>query len=118
MGKTADEKLFLQRARNYRNVIDPSTGFARGRHADGSWDSPFDPAGKYGYITEGLPFQYTFFVPQDMAGLIGLVGGKEAFIGKLDALFAGKYFGTHPFFPSIWGVECRVLNVPPPVFAG
>ena len=61
LDKVDDEKLFLQRAKNYRNVIDPSTGFARGRHADGTWDSPFDPAGKYHYITEGLPFQYTFF---------------------------------------------------------
>jgi predicted alpha-1,2-mannosidase len=70
LGKTDDEQLFLARARNYRNVIDPATGFARGRHADGTWDSPFDPAGKYPYITEGLPFQYTFFVPQDIEGLI------------------------------------------------
>jgi putative alpha-1,2-mannosidase len=70
LGTTDDEQLFLARARNYRNVIDPATGFARGRHADGTWDSPFDPAGKYPYITEGLPFQYTFFVPQDIEGLI------------------------------------------------
>jgi putative alpha-1,2-mannosidase len=48
LGKTADEKLFLTRAQNYRDVIDASTGFARGRHADGTWDSPLDPAGKYG----------------------------------------------------------------------
>jgi predicted alpha-1,2-mannosidase len=79
-------------------VIDPSTGFARGRHADGSWAEPFDPAGKYPYITEGLPFQYTFFVPQDFPGLIGLLGGREAFVAKLDALFAGKYYdhGNEP----------------------
>ena len=92
LGKTADEKMFLARAQNYRNVIDPSTGFARGRHADGAWDTPFDPAGKYGYITEGLPFQYTFFVPQDIEGLIGLTGGRAGFIDKLDRLFAEKHY--------------------------
>ncbi len=98
LGKTADEELFRARSGNYRNVIDPVTGFARGRHSDGSWDTPFDPAGKYHYITEGLPFQYTFFVPHDVAGLIALVGGRAAFIGKLDRLFAGKYYdhGNEP----------------------
>lgn len=98
LGYGEDAKLFHQRGQNYRNVIDPGTGFARGRHADGTWDSPFDPAGKYGYITEGLPYQYTFFVPQDLPGLIGLVGGREAFVKKLDALFAGGYYdhGNEP----------------------
>jgi putative alpha-1,2-mannosidase len=69
-----------------------------GRHADSTWDSPFDPAGKYGYITEGLPFQYTFFVPQDIEGLIGLTGGRAAFIKKLDRLFAEKRYdhGNEP----------------------
>ena len=98
LGHSADADLFHRRAQNYRNVIDPETGFARGRHADGSWDSPFDPAVQYKYITEGLPFQYTFFVPQDIAGLIDLVGGREAFVAKLDALFAGGHYdhGNEP----------------------
>jgi predicted alpha-1,2-mannosidase len=98
LGKTADERVFSARAGNYRNIIDPEAGFARGRHSDGSWDSPFDPAGKYHYITEGLPFQYTFFVPQDVAGLIEQMGGRTAFIDKLDRLFAGKYYdhGNEP----------------------
>jgi predicted alpha-1,2-mannosidase len=98
LGKTEDEELFLARASFYRNVIDPSTGFARGRHADGAWDAPFDPAGRYAYITEGLPFQYTFFVPQDVEGLIRLVGGRKAFIEKLDRLFDENYYdhGNEP----------------------
>jgi predicted alpha-1,2-mannosidase len=98
LGHTEDAELFSKHAQNYRNVIDPKTGFARGRHADGSWDSPFDATKPYHYITEGLPFQYTFFVPQDLPGLIDLVGGREAFIAKLDALFAGGYYdhGNEP----------------------
>jgi predicted alpha-1,2-mannosidase len=98
LGHTADAQLFEKRAQNYRNVIDAEAGFARGRHQDGSWDSPFDPTKPQKYITEGLPFQYTFFVPQDMPGLIQLVGGREAFIGKLDALFAGGHYdhGNEP----------------------
>ena len=98
LGHSADAEMFRKRAQNYRNVIDVKTGFARGRHEDGSWDSPFDPTKPYKYITEGLPFQYTFFVPQDIPGLIELVGGREAFIAKLDALFAGGYYdhGNEP----------------------
>jgi predicted alpha-1,2-mannosidase len=98
LGHTEDAVLFHRRAQNYRNVIDPEGGFARGRHEDGSWDSPFDPGKQYPYITEGLPFQYTFFVPQDLSGLIGVVGGRQAFIAKLDTLFAKGYYdhGNEP----------------------
>ncbi len=98
LGKQADAAMFARRAQNYRNVIDPTIGFARGRHADGTWASPFDPAGKYSYITEGLPYQDTFFAPQDMGGLLRQVGGQKAFVAKLDGLFAGGYYdqGNEP----------------------
>jgi predicted alpha-1,2-mannosidase len=98
LGHKADAELFHKRAQNYKNVIDRGTGFARGRHEDGTWDSPFDPTKPASYITEGLPFQYTFFVPQDIPGLIEWVGGREAFIAKLDQLFAqGMYnHGNEP----------------------
>jgi predicted alpha-1,2-mannosidase len=122
LGKTEDAKMFLARAGNYKNVIDPSTGFARGRHADGSWDAPFDPAGKYAYITEGLPFQYTFFVPQDIEGLIRLVGGRPAFLDKLDRLFDLKLYdhGNEPshhiaylydYAGAPWKTQQRVRQV-------
>lgn len=98
LGKREDAELFKKRGENWRNVIDPETGFARGRHADGSWDTPFDPTKAYSWITEGLPWQYTFFVPQNVPGLIKLVGGKAAFTNKLDGLFAGHYYdhGNEP----------------------
>jgi predicted alpha-1,2-mannosidase len=122
LAKTEDAKMFVARAGNYRNVIDPSTGFARGRHADGSWDAPFDPAGKYPYITEGLPFQYTFFVPQDIEGLIRLVGGRPAFLEKLDRLFDLKLYdhGNEPshhiaylydYAGAPWKTQQRVRQV-------
>src|SRR5580692_3623500 len=62
LGHKADAKLFE----------------VRGQNEDGSWATPFDPAKKYTYITEGLPFQYTFFVPQDVPGFIEIVGGRQA----------------------------------------
>jgi len=98
LGKQQDAALFGKRAQNYRKVIDPSVGFARGRHADGSWSTPFNPAVPYPYITEGLPYQDTFFVPQDIPGLMQWVGGRVAFVNKLDGLFAGGYYdgGNEP----------------------
>jgi predicted alpha-1,2-mannosidase len=92
LGKPDDEAMFRKRAQNYRNVIDPSTGFARGRHADGSWVTPFDPTKPATYVTEGLPFQYTFYVLQDIPGLIALEHGNTGFISKLDELFAKNLY--------------------------
>jgi predicted alpha-1,2-mannosidase len=98
LGKQADADLFAARSGNWRNVIDPKVGFARGRNADGSWISPFNPSAPASYVTEGLPFQYTFFVPQDLPGLIDVLGGNAAFIAKLDQLFAKGYYdqGNEP----------------------
>ncbi|WP_245818173.1 GH92 family glycosyl hydrolase [Granulicella rosea] len=98
LGKDADAALFTGRGQNWRKVIDPQTGFARGRLANGAWVSPFEPAGKYSWITEGTPWVYTFFVPQDVPGLIALEGGPKRFEEKLDRLFDGKYYdhGNEP----------------------
>jgi len=92
----ADE--FARRAAGWRNVFDPSIGFVRGRHADGRWVGAFDPAAEQPWITEGTPWHYTFFVPHDVAGLIEAMGGREAFVARLDRLFAeGRYWhGNEP----------------------
>jgi len=98
LGKTDDEAIFRKRAQNFRNVIDPATGFARGRYADGSWITPFDPAKSASYVTEGLPFQFTFYVLQDIPALIALEHGKPNFIARLDQLFAKNLYdqGNEP----------------------
>ena len=98
LGHGEDAQRLRARSLNWKNVLDPQTGFARGRHEDGTWVQPFDPAKPATYITEGLPWQYTFFVPQDAPGLIAAVGGRAAFVEKLDGLFAGKLYdqGNEP----------------------
>ncbi len=98
LGKTADAAMMAKRSENWRNVVDPTTGFARGRHADGSWVEPFDPSSRPKYITEGNPWQYTFFVPQNVPGLIEVLGGRDKFIAKLDGLFAHNLYeqGNEP----------------------
>ena len=78
----------INRAKNWLNVFDASTGFVRGKHSDGRWYEPFDPnATRTPFITEGTPFQYTWYVPHDVYGLMDAMGGKEAYIEKLDLLF-------------------------------
>lgn len=99
LGKKEDADQLRNRALNYRHVIDPSTGYARGRYADGRWIANFDPfAKRASFITEGSPAQYTWFVPQDMAGLQKIMGGKNRFAAKLDTLFdQGHYWhGNEP----------------------
>jgi len=89
LGKTNDSEEFKQRAQFYRNVIDPSTGFARPRR-NGGWLTPFDPRQVDFNFTEANSWQYSFFVPQDISGLIELVGGHDRFASKLDALFSAE----------------------------
>jgi predicted alpha-1,2-mannosidase len=91
LGKTDDYEMFIKRASNYKNVIDPSTGFARPKSTDGLWLTPFNPRfighGDDRHYTEANAWQYTWFVPHDVQGLINLEGGRERFIKKLDSLF-------------------------------
>jgi predicted alpha-1,2-mannosidase len=88
LNQSNDFEVLTKRALNYRNVFDPSTGFVRGRHEDGTWYSPFDPDNmKVPFITEGTSRQYTFYVPQDIPGLARLMGGEASFEKALDALF-------------------------------
>ena len=90
LGKTADAEVFAERAGYYRNYFDASSGFIRPKLEDGSWRTPYDPARSIhtvGDFCEGNGWQYTFFVPQDPYGLIGLFGGDTPFIEKLDEFF-------------------------------
>ncbi|HWZ00858.1 MAG TPA: GH92 family glycosyl hydrolase [Edaphobacter sp.] len=98
LGHHADAEMLRKRSGNWRNVFDPSVGFVRGRYKDGTWVQPFDPSKPASYITEGVPWQYTFFVPHDIPGLIKATGGDAAFIAKLDGLFAAELYnqGNEP----------------------
>ena len=79
------------RALRYRNLLDPSTGFFRGRDSEGNWRSPFNPDGRSRDYTEATAWQYRHYVPQDMGGYIGLMGGREKVKTTLDSLFTYEY---------------------------
>ena len=94
LGKTEDAEFFYKRSQYYHALFDPSTGLARGKKKNGQWREPFHP---FSYThdrntgwdyTEGNAWQYTWHVLQDVDGLIAELGGKEAFVEKLDSLFA------------------------------
>ena len=80
---------YAPRAVNYRNVYDKETGLARARKADGSWRVPFDPLSTAGQgFIEGNSWNFSFHAPQDVRGMMELMGGGHAFAAKLDELFA------------------------------
>ena len=90
--KAGNSKLaetYRQRALNYRNLYDPSIGFARPRHADGSFKKEFDVLQTYGEgFIEGNSWNFSFHVPHDVLGLMKAMGGEKQFVEKLDKLFA------------------------------
>lgn len=88
---------YAKRALNYRNVFDSSLGFARPRYENGKFKEKFDLLDTHdqGFI-EGNSWNYSFFVPHDVKGLISEMGGDRKFINRLDSLFSmhlpAKYF--------------------------
>ena len=80
---------YMELSRNYRNYFDPETKLMRGRLSDGSWITSFDPASvqRPSNYVEGNAWQWAWFVPQDVEGLMELVGGQKYFEAHLDTLF-------------------------------
>lgn len=88
LGYDEDYKTYSQRALSYINVFDGNTKYFRGKRIDGNWDSPFNPFEPGRAYTEATAWQYRFFAPHDVNGMIQLFGGKEAFTAQLDSLFS------------------------------
>ena len=82
------KETYRQRALNFKNVFNPETGFAQARYEDGSWKTPADllSTSNEGFI-EGNSWNYSFYVPHDVNGLIKIMGGDKVFVNRLDELF-------------------------------
>ncbi|MBQ8531707.1 MAG: GH92 family glycosyl hydrolase [Parabacteroides sp.] len=87
MGKKEIANEFYKRALNYRNVYNPITSFMQPRDEKGDFVTPFSPDDYTEDICESNGWQYFWSVPQDLDGLIGLLGSKERFAEKLDSMF-------------------------------
>jgi predicted alpha-1,2-mannosidase len=104
LGKTNEAAQLLQRSQNYTNAFDPQVQSVRRRHADGSWVEPFDlfHSGTEGGwngpgFVEETAWIYTWFVPQDVPGLVKLLGADQ-FNNRLEEGFAKGYvdLGNEP----------------------
>ncbi|MCG6186339.1 GH92 family glycosyl hydrolase [Maribellus maritimus] len=82
-----DFQDYIYRSQFYKNLFDSSTGFMRPKNSEGSWITPFDPAEGSEHFVEGNSYQYSLFAPQDINGLIDLIGGDKKFIAWMDTLF-------------------------------
>lgn len=92
LGKKEDAALFRKRSMGYRNYYSKEYGVLRPRHADGSWHAPFNPNDGANFSNapgfhEGTAWNYTFYVPHDIPGLAKIMGGKKAFVDKLQMIF-------------------------------
>jgi predicted alpha-1,2-mannosidase len=92
LGKESDYNYFLKRSQNFKNLFNAETGFFAPRNSDGEWVKDFDPKlsggmGNRDYYDENNGWTYLWDVQHDVSGLIGLLGGREKFLKKLDQLF-------------------------------
>lgn len=89
LNKPADAKIYTARGGNYKNVFDSTVNWFRPRNDDGSWQ-PWPAEGRmvqgYGTI-ETNPYQQGWFVPQDVPGMVKLMGGKEKVLADLYTFF-------------------------------
>ena len=94
LGKDDLVEKYAKRSQNWENVFDPSTGFMRGKNADGSWITPFDANAinsiNFNEYTEANAWQYNFFVLHNVPGLIAKLGGDDKFVARLDETFDTK----------------------------
>jgi len=104
LGKNQDYTELMRRSENWRNVINPQTGYCDGRHQDGMFENNTDFIHRKPYITEGATCHYTWYVPHNVEGLVETLGGKEKFEARLDSMFtAGRYWhGNEPCHQIAW----------------
>ncbi len=91
LGKTDDYDYFSKRAQEYKQYYDPTDGFLKGKLTNGQFVANYSPTStKNRLYSEGNGWQYLWLVPQDVKGLVSLLGGDKKFNDKLDSLFVAK----------------------------
>lgn len=90
LGYNEESMQHTRNSHSYRHFFDPSTGLVRGKKTTGEFNEPFNPffsAHRDDDYCEGNAWQYTWLVPQDVAGMANCFGGKEKMLAQLDSLF-------------------------------
>jgi putative alpha-1,2-mannosidase len=98
-----DYSRYSKRSKYFVNLFEAETGFMRPKR-NGGFIKSFAPNEVTFHFTEGNSWQYSFFVPQDVNGLIALHGGRKNFIRKLDELFTTDATLTGRVQPDITGL--------------
>lgn len=89
LGKDDDYAYFSKRANNYQHHFDPASNFMRAKNSQGQFKANFDPLAYHPEdYCEANAWQYNFFVPHDINGLINLMDGAQPFAAKLDEMFS------------------------------
>lgn len=90
MGKKEDHLYFRKRAYSYERIWDTEVGYVNFKGMDGQFRPDFDPYCCSTFLDqgwcEGNAWQYSWFVPHDLKGLIGLMG-KDEFNRRLEEGF-------------------------------
>ena len=97
LGKKDDAKLFYQRSMGYKNYYCKDFGTLRPITQEGKFYEPFDPMQGANFepspgFHEGNAWNYTFYVPHDVKGLMKLMGGQKKFVNKLQMIFDKGYY--------------------------
>ena len=100
VGNKKLEERFNNRSKYYSNVYDPKIGFMRPKLSNGKFRKDFDPMDTHGQgFIEGNAWNYGLYVPQNINGMINMMGGKKRFSQHLDSLFTmnidEKYIAKH-----------------------
>jgi predicted alpha-1,2-mannosidase len=87
LGKKDDYQTYSKRAEGYQNIFNKENDFMQPKLANGNWLTPFDPYSESRHYTEANAWQDIWYVPQNVPKLIEMMGGRQAFVDRLDTLF-------------------------------
>jgi predicted alpha-1,2-mannosidase len=109
----AEINRFAQRALNYRNLFDPEHKLMRGKNANGTFQSPFNPLKWGDAFTEGNSWHYTWSVFHDPQGLIDRMGGKKEFNQMMDSVFTVPPLFDESYYGSVIHEirEMQIMNM-------
>jgi predicted alpha-1,2-mannosidase len=106
LGREDDARMFMTRSGNWRNIFDERVRFPRGKNADGSWLTPFDPFTWGSPYVEGSAWQHRWDAPQDIPGMIAAMGGPVASAAALE-----KMLTLAPLFNvGVYGEEIHEMS--------
>jgi predicted alpha-1,2-mannosidase len=107
VGDQEKYKTYLSRAQNWKNIFDASTGYIRPRMATGEWTTgPILPSEMKGYV-EGSAAQYVWMVNFNMKALVGLLGGNQKTVERLDRFFTQTNAGMKSEFAYMGNEPCE-----------